>query len=97
MGLSSYKPGRRILDWPDDVVELADYLQIDRFAVVGFCSGGPYVFACLQNPRPSHRLRNVSGAGQVSWFVAFLSRWVPWLVLPVTRRWFQDEALPRQF
>lgn len=30
MGLSSYKAGRCLLDWPDDVVELADNLHIER-------------------------------------------------------------------
>ena len=29
-GLSDFKPGRQLLDWPDDVIELADALQIDR-------------------------------------------------------------------
>ncbi len=28
MGLSNYKPGRKLLDWPDDVIELADALGI---------------------------------------------------------------------
>src|SRR5437879_6121564 len=30
MGLSTYQPGRQLLDWPDDVAELADRLGIDR-------------------------------------------------------------------
>jgi len=29
-GLSDFKRDRKILDWPDDVIELADALQIDR-------------------------------------------------------------------
>ena len=45
-GLSDFKPGRTILDWPDDVAELADGLGIDRFAVSGHSFGGPYVAAC---------------------------------------------------
>jgi pimeloyl-ACP methyl ester carboxylesterase len=35
-----------MLDWADDVAELADALEIDRFAVVGTSSGGPYALAC---------------------------------------------------
>ena len=45
-GLSDFKPGRAILDWPDDVIELADGLGIDQFAVSGHSFGGPYVTAC---------------------------------------------------
>jgi pimeloyl-ACP methyl ester carboxylesterase len=33
-------------DWPRDVAALADHLGIDRFAVIGLSSGGPYVAAC---------------------------------------------------
>ncbi len=46
MGLSTFKANRRLLDWPDDVVELADRLRLNRFAVVGFSGGGPYALAC---------------------------------------------------
>jgi len=45
MGLSTYKAGWRFLDWPDDVAELADGLQLSRFAVCGFSGGGPYALA----------------------------------------------------
>jgi pimeloyl-ACP methyl ester carboxylesterase len=45
-GLSDFKPGRTFLDWPEDVVELAAALRIDRFAVAGVSGGGPYVAVC---------------------------------------------------
>ena len=34
-GLSDFVPDRKILDWPNDVVQLAGALEIDRFRVDG--------------------------------------------------------------
>ncbi len=45
-GLSDFKPGRRFTDWPDDVLQLAQALHIERFGVLGFSGGGPHVAAC---------------------------------------------------
>lgn len=45
-GLSTFQPGRRILDWPGDILQLADSLGLDKFAVAGHSGGGPYAFAC---------------------------------------------------
>jgi pimeloyl-ACP methyl ester carboxylesterase len=45
IGLSDPRPGRRLLDWPADVAELADRLGLGSFAVVGWSGGGPYALA----------------------------------------------------
>jgi len=45
-GLSDVQPGRTILDWPDDVEALADYLGMERSAVISISGGGPYAAAC---------------------------------------------------
>ena len=45
-GLSDFKRGRTLGDWPDDVIELADALWLERFAVLGVSGGGPYAAAC---------------------------------------------------
>jgi pimeloyl-ACP methyl ester carboxylesterase len=46
LGLSDFQPGRRILDWPEDVRNLADQLSVDRFSVMGVSGGCPYALAC---------------------------------------------------
>jgi pimeloyl-ACP methyl ester carboxylesterase len=45
-GLSDVQAGRTLLDWAGDVAELADGLEIDRFAVFGMSGGGPHAAAC---------------------------------------------------
>ncbi len=45
-GLSDFNAGRRMLDWPDDVLDLARWLGIECFAVLGMSGGGPYALAC---------------------------------------------------
>ena len=45
-GLSDFQQNRCILDWPDDVAQLADSLGLDRFAVLGYSGGGSYTLAC---------------------------------------------------
>ncbi|MEM7112536.1 MAG: alpha/beta hydrolase [Chloroflexota bacterium] len=53
-GLSDFQPDRTLLDWPDDISELADQLGIDQFYVMGLSGGGPYVAACAY--KIPHRL-----------------------------------------
>jgi pimeloyl-ACP methyl ester carboxylesterase len=92
-GISDYKNGRTILDWPDDVTQLADELGIDRFSVLGISGGGPYAAACAY--KISRRLTTVgivSGLGPIAasgigkdmpWFNRFgliIAAHVPWLV-----------------
>jgi pimeloyl-ACP methyl ester carboxylesterase len=45
IGLSTRAPGRTLADWPADVLEFADAVGIDRFAVVGVSAGGPYALS----------------------------------------------------
>ncbi|HKT03671.1 MAG TPA: alpha/beta hydrolase [Rugosimonospora sp.] len=63
-GLSDFQPGRSIVDWPDDVVQAADLLGVDRFAVVGSSGGGPYALACAYRlPDRVVRAGLLSGVG----------------------------------
>ena len=45
-GRSTPSPGRRLLDWPDDVAAVADRLGLNRFHIVGLSGGGPFAAAC---------------------------------------------------
>lgn len=45
-GLSTHQPGRRFIDWPEDIKALAAHLQISQFAILAWSGGGPYALAC---------------------------------------------------
>lgn len=45
-GLSDFQPKRRLLEWPDDVAQLADHLDLARFAVIAGSQGGPSGAVC---------------------------------------------------
>ena len=57
IGLSDFKPHRTLLDWADDVAELADRLNLDQFAVLGLSGGVPHAAACAY--KIPHRLTTV--------------------------------------
>lgn len=62
-GRSDPKPKRRILDWPDDLAQVADALGLDRFAIAGNSGAGPYLAACALRLR--HRVTRVGMIGVV--------------------------------
>jgi len=61
IGLSDPRPGGTILDWPVDVVAVAEALGLSRFSLVGFGGGGAYALAC--GLRIPHRLKSVGVVG----------------------------------
>jgi pimeloyl-ACP methyl ester carboxylesterase len=47
MGLSDFQEKRQIMDWPEDIKQLADQLQIERFGMLGITAGGgPWALHC---------------------------------------------------
>jgi pimeloyl-ACP methyl ester carboxylesterase len=99
-GLSTFQPHRCLLDWPDDVVELADALGIQRFAVLGVSGGGPHAAACAY--KLSQRLTRAGLVAAVAPFdipsategmaainrrSAVVSRRVPFFVLRTILEW----------
>jgi pimeloyl-ACP methyl ester carboxylesterase len=64
IGLSDYQPGRRFLDWPDDLSALADELALERFSVLGYSSGGAYALVCaFKIPERLARVGVLNGDG----------------------------------
>ena len=63
MGLSDFQTNRRLLDWPHDVLALADHFRIGRFAVLSYSLGGPYGAVCAYAiPKRLTKVGIVSGA-----------------------------------
>jgi pimeloyl-ACP methyl ester carboxylesterase len=97
-GISDPKPGRVLLDWPDDVAELADYLSLNTFAVAGGSGGGPHALACayrlvqrvtmalvFSSPAPAAFHGATRGMSSGNRLGLLLTRYAPWLVRRMMR------------
>jgi pimeloyl-ACP methyl ester carboxylesterase len=66
MGLSDFKPHRKPMDLPDDMVQLADHLQIGTFSIFGVSAGGVYTLACARKiPERLEKVIVLSGAAPI--------------------------------
>ncbi|KAF1829363.1 alpha/beta-hydrolase [Decorospora gaudefroyi] len=97
---------RGLIDWPNDVLSLANHLGIERFSVLGASGGGPFALACARFI-PKERLRAttvVCGIGPIEALldtVPYLS-WrlmgiTPWLLTQGARRVFLPYVLIRPY
>src|SRR5215467_7104128 len=65
-GLSDFQQARILLDWPDDVTQLANSLQLDQFAAIGLSGGGPYLLSCAYKmPERITTATIISGMGPI--------------------------------
>jgi pimeloyl-ACP methyl ester carboxylesterase len=109
-GLSDFQPGRTLLDWPSDVMALADALGIARFAAAGISGGAPYVAACaFRIPDRLTAAAIVSGLGPIDWQGAMegmprerrvgvrLGGRAPWLVRPLLWLRLNPHRNPERF
>lgn len=91
-GKSDSKPRRTLLDWADDIRELADALGIEKFAVVGVSGGGPGALACawkmperitaagvVASPAPTNAAGVFEGMSKTNRFFMKLAWYLPWL------------------
>jgi pimeloyl-ACP methyl ester carboxylesterase len=93
LGRSDYVKDRRLLDWPQDVKEVAKQLGVGRFGAIGASGGGAYALACSYAIAEQLEFSAVMGSwGPVAaepklWekmapldrFFGKLSQGVPWL------------------
>ncbi len=109
-GQSDFQAGRTLLDWPDDVAELATALGLDRFAVVGISGGGPYVsavaykipqrlttVAIVSGGGPSNAPHALDGLSRERKAAYHLFRSVPWLMRPLFWLSYNPRRNPEAF
>jgi pimeloyl-ACP methyl ester carboxylesterase len=110
IGRSTFQPGRRLLDWPDDVATLTDALSIDRFAVMGWSCGGPYAAVCgarlrervttvglLSSAVPFELVGTTKGLARDDRMLLLLVRWAPWLASLLLRVSIADATETRLY
>ncbi|UCE24507.1 MAG: alpha/beta hydrolase [Candidatus Zixiibacteriota bacterium] len=97
-GLSDFQPDRRLLDWPNNVKQLATHLGVDKFRVMGLSAGGPYALACafklsdqveacavVSGPAPPDRPSPYQGLSVSHRIITFIFRNIPWLTFKMRR------------
>ena len=78
-GCSDPCPGRRLVDWPDDLAALLRDLAVERYAVLGVSGGAPYALACaVAHPQQVGGVTLVGGLGPI--YEPALAQGMPWHV-----------------
>jgi len=86
-GLSSFQPTRQLLDWPNDVLELANALSINSFSVFGLSGGGPHALATVYKiPEKITKVAIVSGTAPPEMPNKFDGMWPPVKIIFLTAK-----------
>lgn len=94
IGLSSFQPDRRFLDWAKDVTALADILGIERFSVFGLSGGAPHVLACAYEiPDRIEKATIVAGAAPYDYQGTKKGMWFPVKLIHWFASWEKDKQL----
>jgi pimeloyl-ACP methyl ester carboxylesterase len=83
-----------IAQWPHTVAQVADLLQVGKFAVAGWSGGGPYALACAAAmPEQVRAVATVAGMAPLETLkhVFELGLWAYRLLIP-TARWLPQVA-----
>lgn len=92
-GLSDKKENRTLIDYSSDIEQLADYLQLDHFSVLGISGGGAYAAAvshCLPHKvkqcilvstaTPFRNGKSPKAMSKENRLAFFLSNHLPWIL-----------------
>jgi pimeloyl-ACP methyl ester carboxylesterase len=102
-GYSDYQDNRTLLDFPDDLANLADALSLQTFAMFGVSAGGPYTAATAyklpqrvtkaaiaSGVAPFDRPNPYEGVNETYTQAFKLSQWPFWLLRPLV--WLGDRT-----
>jgi pimeloyl-ACP methyl ester carboxylesterase len=94
IGLSTFRENHTLFDTVDDVVELANHLNIEKFSVLGTSSGAKYALACAKRiPERLNAVFCLSSGVPIEFFthdmptanrvMLKLLQKAPWLIKPI--------------
>jgi pimeloyl-ACP methyl ester carboxylesterase len=107
-GLSDFQPNRRLIDWPKDISQLAEHLEVEQFYVAGQSAGGPHALACayrlperviagvaISSTAPMNRVDAYRGMPLMNQLLARSARYFPVLVNLI--RWIMRKMIMGDF
>jgi len=94
IGLSTFQTNRKFSDWGEDIVQLADSLDISHYSIFGLSGGAPHVLACVI--RDSARIDNasiISGTTPYNYKGSLKGMWFPVKLIHWFASWRNDKQL----